>query len=174
MGAKPASRVALMSLHPQYAKRILLGSKKVEFRKRRLAEDVEIVLIYATAPVQRVVGMFSIKSTIEGTPEEIWLQAGEVGGIAHADYEAYYRASAKAVALLVKNPKVFVRPLPLRDISPTLVPPQSFNYLPIETLNDFPSAYSLGKPREKYRQLDLLACLPWNDEAPAQPEPVAA
>ncbi len=60
MGATAADRVALMSIHQRWAEAIVDGRKRVEFRKRRLAEDIRTVLIYATAPTSQVIGQFTI------------------------------------------------------------------------------------------------------------------
>ena len=48
-------RVALMFVHPRFAASLVDGQKTVELRKSRLAPDLRRVLVYATAPVQRVI-----------------------------------------------------------------------------------------------------------------------
>jgi predicted transcriptional regulator len=123
-----------MSIHPRYASAILSGIKTVEFRKRRLASDVRIVLMYATAPVKKVVGFFEIAEVIEDIPEAVWNEVGEYGGISRAEYEAYYLDSNKAVAFIVRCVYALEQKLPLFDLSPSLVPPQSFSYLSSDTL----------------------------------------
>ena len=45
MGASATGRHVVMSVHPRFAEAIMDGRKKVEFRKRRLADDVMTALI---------------------------------------------------------------------------------------------------------------------------------
>ena len=68
------SRAALMSIHPRYADAILDGTKVVEFRKRALAGDISTVLVYATAPVRRLVGTFQLSATLTASPRDLWQQ----------------------------------------------------------------------------------------------------
>ncbi len=50
MGASATGRHVVMSVHPRFAEAIMDGRKKIEFRKRPLADDVSVVWVYATAP----------------------------------------------------------------------------------------------------------------------------
>ena len=70
-----------MAIHQRYADAIMDGEKRVEFRKRRLADDIEVVWVYATAPISKVVGHFSIDEVVQGTPQDIWDRFGAVGVI---------------------------------------------------------------------------------------------
>lgn len=60
MASTRVGRVALISIRPRYAHAILDGRKTVEFRKRRLAEDVTHVVIYSTRPDRAVIGFFEL------------------------------------------------------------------------------------------------------------------
>lgn len=70
---KPATgeRVAVMPIHPRYANAILGGTKSAEFRKRRLAPDIQRIVVYETAPTSLIVGEFWIGKTVLGSPDEI-------------------------------------------------------------------------------------------------------
>ena len=48
-------RKILISIKPKYVQDILLGKKLYEYRKR-LPSDVDAAIIYATAPVKKIVG----------------------------------------------------------------------------------------------------------------------
>ena len=133
MGSIAARRVALMSIHPEYAEAIMRGEKRVEFRKRRLAPDIDTVVVYATAPVQRVVGTFAIERTVAGDPESVWREVGAVGGISRETFDNYYARSPQAVGLVVKSARR-CRPARLSDLGASLVPPQSFAYIPATIL----------------------------------------
>ena len=129
MGERATSRVALMAIHPIYAEAILDGTKTVEFRKRRLAEDIDTVWIYATAPVQRIVGEFRIEETVVDSPESIWSAFGSVGIIEHEDYQQYYADKSHAVAFVVEHARRFEEPIALYQLNPAPSIPQSFSYL---------------------------------------------
>ena len=51
----------------------------MEFRKRRLASDINVGVIYATAPVQAVVGEFSISGQVSASPGELWSRFADIG-----------------------------------------------------------------------------------------------
>ena len=72
MASKDSPVVALMSIYPEYADRILSGTKKVEFRKTVFRKDVTHILIYATAPSQDVVGYFEGTGIDKVRPEGSW------------------------------------------------------------------------------------------------------
>jgi predicted transcriptional regulator len=129
MGARAAGRVALMAIHPVYAEAILDGRKSVEFRKRRMAEDIDTVLIYATSPVQKVVGQFNIRRTDVDTPESIWSAYGAVGIIEYDDFFEYYGDAHQAVAFVVGECIRYEHPRPLAELNPAPAIPQSFSYV---------------------------------------------
>jgi|GEM_PF-196720 predicted transcriptional regulator len=124
-----------MAIQPAYARRILAGLKKVEFRKRPLAEDVRTVLIYETAPTQRVIGTFTVAAVEILPPAELWSRFSDVAGIDYDDFRAYYSSTSSAVALRVANPAALERPVPLGALRPVPAVPQSFVYLDASILD---------------------------------------
>lgn len=123
-----------MSIHPNYAEAILSGRKRAEFRKRPLAEDVDVVLIYATTPVRAIIGWFTVRDVVRTTPEDIWRRLHDVGEICWSDFAAYYSGCNEAVALLVGEVGRFPKPVALSEIRPSPATPQSFNYVPSNVL----------------------------------------
>ena len=105
-----------MAIHPRFAHAILSGEKTVEFRKRRLAEDVDTVLIYESAPTQRIVGRFTIAQTVEGTPRTLWRDFGSVGGIPRVDFFTYYAGHNRAVGFVVADRKRYDCPVALGEL----------------------------------------------------------
>ena len=135
MGARATGRVALMAIQPQYAQAILAGEKRVEFRKRALAPDIDTVLIYETAPTQRVVGRFKVADTVRLTPSGLWRRFGAVGSIARPDFMRYYDTHQAAVGLVVGSVDRLAVPVALSDLQPRPSVPQSFSYLPVAVLD---------------------------------------
>jgi predicted transcriptional regulator len=124
-----AGRVALFSIHPSFASAILEGSKQVEFRRQGLPEDVTHVVIYATAPVQQIVGMFEIEGIDKVTPPRAWMRYRHVGGIEKTAFERYYTSAQHAFVIRVRDPQTFKTPFSLTDLDDNLRPPQSYMYL---------------------------------------------
>ena len=125
------SRTALISIHPEYAEKIFAGEKKFEFRRRWTSRSVETLFIYATAPVQRIVGFAKIARVTQGTPTHLWRLTQQVnGGISKSKLFAYFGSSKTGVAIELSK----VTPMP-SGIDPRLClgrgfrPPQSFRYL---------------------------------------------
>lgn len=129
MARSAARRVALMSIHPSYAEAIVSGRKRAEFRKRPLAPDIDVVLIYATAPVQAIVGWFSVTGTVKSSPNEIWDRLHSQGIITRSEFVKYYADHSQGVALLVGKAERFPKPVALSNLSPRPAIPQSFTYV---------------------------------------------
>jgi predicted transcriptional regulator len=125
------SKTALISIHPEYAQKIFAGEKKFEFRRRWTSRSVETLFIYATAPVQRIVGFAKIARVTKGTPAQLWRLTQQVnGGISKDKLFTYFGSSMTGVAIELSK----VTPMP-GGIDPRLClgrgfrPPQSFRYL---------------------------------------------
>jgi predicted transcriptional regulator len=122
-------RVALFSIHPTYAEAILQRTKLVEFRRQRLPAQVTNVVIYATSPVQRIVGAFEVVDVEPTTPQMAWSMYRYVGAIERRQFERYYSGAATAFVIKVGATTRAIVPFPLDWIDPMLRPPQSFLYL---------------------------------------------
>jgi predicted transcriptional regulator len=128
-----------MAIQPAFAQAILDGSKQVEFRKRRLAADIDTVLIYESSPTKRIVGHFTIERTELATPRGLWRSFGAVGSIARADYLTYYGNSERAVGLVISRVERYKHPVALAELSSRPAVPQSFSYLPASALTEVQS-----------------------------------
>lgn len=105
------------------------GVKRVEFRKRRLAEDIETVWVYATSPVSKVIGRFSVDAIVQGSPQDIWDRYGSVGVIERDAFFDYCGGAATAVAIVVGDALRLSDPIGLDEMNPPPAVPQSFAYL---------------------------------------------
>ena len=114
-----------MAIHPRYADAILTGEKLVEFRKRKLADDISTILIYATAPVQRVIGEFRIAETVVDEPASIWAAYGDVGVIDESSFGDYYASTTSAVAFVVGEATRYPLPRTLSEIQGGSAPESS-------------------------------------------------
>jgi predicted transcriptional regulator len=120
---------AILSIKPIYAKQILAGTKKVEFRKRSFKEKVRRVYIYASVPVKQIVGYFTFTEIDEDTPANLWEKYKDVGGIAKEDFFSYYANSERGCAFVIKTVTSFKQGKNPNDFIDDFVPPQSYVYL---------------------------------------------
>ncbi len=118
----------LLSINPEHVEHILEGSKRYEFRKVRCREDVNKILIYATAPQKKVVAEADIEDVIVDTPHAVWEQTKEFAGVTYSFFKSYYEGKSKAVAYKLRNVITFDEPLSLADLGIACAP-QSFIYL---------------------------------------------
>ncbi len=132
---KPArSGVVLLSLHPRWSEAILSGEKRTELRKTRFDQAVSHVVIYSTAPVQRIVGWFEVGSVRQDSPAEIWQKVSGDSGLSKEEFMAYFEDRHTAVAIEVLKPTRLQRPVRLHKLADWLLAPQSFRYVPDELL----------------------------------------
>ena len=118
----------LLSIKPEYAKVILEGRKRYEFRKNKPKRNVDRIIFYASSPQKQVVGEASIEGILEGTPKTIWEMAKIAAGITKNLYFAYYAGRERAVAYRLKDVVIYDSPKELSDYGVSQAP-QSFVYL---------------------------------------------
>jgi len=129
MAGEADAVVVLLPIKPHYARQIMEGTKRVEFRRRPFARVPEWVVVYASAPEKRVLGCFSVRGVDECSTEGLWQRYEHVGGIDRADFIAYYMGRDRGVALLIDEVHPLDDPVELREIGDGLLPPQSYRYL---------------------------------------------
>lgn len=120
----------LLSIKPEYAEKILNGTKRFEYRKSAPRnEAVHTVVIYATMPVGKVIGEFEVAGVLRERPDVLWKQTRTASGITRQFFNQYFSGRDKAVAIAVRKPKRYAKPLMLQDVCGSATPPQSFQYL---------------------------------------------
>lgn len=118
----------LLSINPEYVEKIMNGEKEYEYRKFKCREDVDTIVIYATAPIKRVVAEAHIASVLEDDLLEVWRTTKKSSGITYNFFRKYYKGKKKAVAYHLKNINIYQTPLMLEDLGVSIAP-QSFRYL---------------------------------------------
>jgi len=121
----------LLSIKPKYVEEIINGNKRYEFRKSifRCREDVELVYVYSTSPVKKIVGVFTIETIIEDHPRKLWENFREFSGIGEEEFFSYFGGHKKGFAIGIGNVEVFEDPIDPKNSIPGFVPPQSFRYV---------------------------------------------
>lgn len=119
----------LLSIKPEFANKIFDGTKLFEFRRAIFKHpNIKTVVVYASSPVQKVIGEFEIDCILKQDIQSLWLNTAEHAGIQQEYFNTYFQGRAFGFAIKVKNPKLYKKPQSLKDDFNKL-PPQSFCYL---------------------------------------------
>lgn len=120
-----------MSIKPQYADRILNGTKKFEFRKMipKRIDEIDKVFIYSSFPIQRVIGYFTVKKVYKMDPLELWLHTWKQAGIGINDFQQYFQDKEFGYAIEIDKVIAYQKPLFFKEIDATGKVPQSFKYI---------------------------------------------
>lgn len=119
----------LLSIKPEFVEKIFAGTKKYEFRKSLFRRsDVKFVVVYASAPVKRVVGEFEIDNILSGELDEIWERTKQYSGISKDFYDSYFGNRTIAKAIKIGNITKFKKFKFLSEYN-IIQAPQSFCYI---------------------------------------------
>lgn len=118
----------ILSIKPEFANKIFDGSKKFEFRKAIFKnESIRTVIVYASSPVQQVIGEFEIERIINHDIDTLWSITQDFSGITKDYFYQYFEDRKEGYAIQIKNTRKYKIPKNLKaDFN--LVPPQSFAY----------------------------------------------
>ena len=119
----------LLSIKPEYANKIFDGSKKFEFRRSVFKNsNVNKIVVYASAPISRVIGEFDIEEVIYNDLEILWKETRKFSGITKEFYDSYFVGKDHGFAIKVKSTKRYKKDLDIRERF-GIAPPQSFAYI---------------------------------------------
>lgn len=124
----------ILSIKPCFVAEIVAGRKTYEYRKRNFKEKVNKVYVYASNPICRIVGEFSLGDILIDRPNIIWRRTCKSSGITKEYFDKYYMNKEFAYALEIKNFKLYNEPINPYDIMERFTPPQSYCYIRNEEL----------------------------------------
>ena len=117
-----------MSIRPNFASAILNGEKRFEFRRKKFAHSVKVVLVYATIPVRQVVAEFEVRSVISSGLDSLWRQTRNFAGIEKKVFLQYFKGVQVGHAIEIGKVKRYKEPYcPIEKLG--IRPPQSFVYI---------------------------------------------
>jgi predicted transcriptional regulator len=119
----------LLSIKPEYVKKIKGGVKLYEFRKAIFKQNVDEIWVYASAPVKRIVGKIHVDEILEDSPESLWSNFNEKAGINKQDFFRYFEGKDRGYVIKIKKFEAFEKPIDPYEENPNFTPPQSFAYL---------------------------------------------
>lgn len=123
---------ALLSIKPEYAERILRGEKRYEFRRTVFCNpsSVDRVIMYASSPVQRIIGFFFFSNIVEGRPEELWSRFEDVSGVSdRRHFMDYFSEKETGYAIEIDKAVSLEEPVDPWEYFEDFQPPVSFNYV---------------------------------------------
>jgi predicted transcriptional regulator len=119
----------ILSIKPEFAYKIFDGTKKYEFRKSIFKRpNVNKIIVYASSPVQQVIGEFGIDEILCNDVELLWQMTQQFAGISKKFYNEYFANKKIAFAIKVGFVRKYPRPKYLSDFNINYAP-QSFAYL---------------------------------------------
>jgi predicted transcriptional regulator len=123
-------RAVLLSIKPKYAALIIGGTKTVELRRSWPSNDIGVMVIYSSAPVQRLAGIALINEIQECDFETLWkVSQAHGGGVTYEELQEYVDKKKLAYGVMlgrVVPAEVQVDP---KDLFSNFTPPQGFLYL---------------------------------------------
>jgi len=120
----------LLSIKPEYADKILCGSKRCEFRKTIFKnKGIREIVIYSSSPMKKIVGTCAIGSIIEDHPLNLWERFRDVSGLCEEEFSSYFSGKERGYAIEIGGINKFDRPVDPREFNEDFIPPQSFQYI---------------------------------------------
>ena len=119
----------LLSIKPEFVEKIMSGEKRFEFRKVLPKEKISTVVVYATMPIGKVVGEFTVQEILSLPPEQLWHKAGDGAGISKDFFNAYFNQRKIAHAFKIDQFTKYHKAMPLKNFVPSGAAPQSFCYI---------------------------------------------
>lgn len=118
----------LLSIKPIYAKLILDGTKKFEYRKRICKKQIERIIMYESYPTKKVVGEVQVVSKMSIDKKELWNLTKENAGINKDTFMEYFKNSNIACAYQLGHVIRYPEGISLEELGVSKAP-QSFIYL---------------------------------------------
>jgi predicted transcriptional regulator len=128
--APRGGRAVLLSIKPRYADLILAGSKRVELRRSWPSNDIGVLVLYSSAPVQKLVGVAYVDSVKESDIEVLWQLAVKYGGgVTREELIEYFEGKKLAYGIMIKDTRTAQKAMDPKELFSGFAPPQSFQYL---------------------------------------------
>jgi len=119
----------LLSIKPEFAQKIFEGTKIYEYRRVIFSKpQIKKIIVYASAPISKVIGEFEIEKVISDEPTSLWEDTKEHSGISKSYFSKYFEGKSIGFAIKVKRTKKYQAPKCIFETY-GIRPPQSFQYL---------------------------------------------
>ncbi len=133
--------ILIISVKPEYARKILKGEKTIELRKcapKKVGKN-DFILIYVTAPVKELWGVYKIENIVKENPNILWENFGEQTGISKQEFYDYYKENKSAFGIQLQEVKNLIKHSihleRLKNLIPGFMPPQTYSYIDKSIIN---------------------------------------
>lgn len=117
----------MLSIKPEYAEKILNGTKRYEYRRKVFNNDISKVFLYATRPKGEIVGYFSPAEILFDKSKIIWEKTADFSGLTKEAFLSYCHGLESIYAISIS--KAVRLPEPINPYQIAFKPPQSFYYV---------------------------------------------
>lgn len=146
---RPGGRAVLLSIKPKYADLILAGSKRVEFRRSWAAQEVSVIVLYSSSPIQKIVGAVEVSEVVVASPTSLWKTCTERGGgLTREELRSYFAGKPQGVAVLLGKVSASAGHVEPSDVIGNFVPPQSFRYLQVDEYKKLARKMASGSAKQ--------------------------
>lgn len=119
----------ILSIKPQFAEKIFDGTKKFEFRRTLFKNKaIKNIVVYASAPISRVIGEFEIAEIIHNKTESLWDLTRDHAGITEDYFFDYFDGKDYGYAIRIKEVLKYNVTYCIEERY-GIKPPQSFAYI---------------------------------------------
>ena len=123
----------ILSIRPNFCNMILSGQKKYEYRKRVFTRShVDKIYIYATKPICRIVGYFTMDKVIKESLFDMWQKTYRDSGITKEYFDAYFKNCNTAHAIKIGEVVKLDNPIDPKKVINDFHAPQNFMYVDID------------------------------------------
>ena len=127
---QPSGRAILLSIKPKYADLILAGTKRIELRRSWPSNDIGVMVLYSSAPVQKMVGVAFVGRVEERDFGSLWTLADTNGaGVTYDELKAYVEGKKSAFGVMIDRVTIAEVQVDPKNLFADFMPPQSFHYL---------------------------------------------
>ena len=130
------TKYVLMSIKPCYAQLIKTGKKTVELR--RIVPKItsgDFIVIYESKPVQRITAICEVEVVLSTKILDLWDQVQNEACVTKDTFERYFAGKEHGNGIKLKNVAVLNNSKLLSELTPSLIPPQSYCYISASQFN---------------------------------------
>ena len=103
----------LLSIKPEFANKIFEGTKRFEFRKSIFKKEVKTVVVYASSPLQQVIGEFEVERILHLELDTLWDMTHKESGISENFFYKYFERRLQSfttsiICLSIGNDFLFI------------------------------------------------------------------
>jgi predicted transcriptional regulator len=118
----------VLSIKPEFVEKIFEGTKKYEYRRTIFRQNVETIVIYASAPISKAVGEFDVGNILHDDLQKLWDNTKNYSGTSKDCFLDYFSDKDKGYAIEIISFKKYQVPICIKEKF-GMAPPQSFAYI---------------------------------------------